>query len=47
MKTQLKIKNDEILEKNEKHDEALLKLLKQGHRKLIVRIIKDYLSSFE
>ena len=47
MKTQLKIKNNELLEKNEKHDEAILKLLKQGHRDLVVRIIKDYLLTIE
>ena len=47
MKTQLKIKNNELLEKLRKHDEALLKLLEQGHRDLIVRIIKDYLSTIE
>ena len=47
MSEQLRIKNNELLENLKKHDEALLKLLKQGHRDLIVRIIKDYLSSFE
>ena len=47
MSEQLKRKHDEILEKLRKHDEALLKLLEQGHRDLIVRIIKDYLSTIE
>ena len=43
MKTQLNIIHDELLEKMRKHDEELLKLLKQGHRALITQIIKDYL----
>ena len=47
MKTQLDIKHAEWLEKMRKHDEELLKLLKQGHKEIIARIIRDYLSSCE
>ena len=44
MGKQLKIKQDEFIEKMKKQDEALLRLLKQGHRELIIKVIKDYLS---
>lgn len=47
MKTQLKQKHAEWLEKMRKHDKELLELLKQGHKEIIARIIKDYLSSRE
>lgn len=30
-----------------KQDEELLRLLKQGHRELIIKVIKDYLSQHE
>lgn len=43
MKTQLNIKHEELLEKMRKHDEELLKLLKQGHRDLITQVIKVFL----
>ena len=38
---------DELYEKIKKQDEALLRLLKQGHRELIIKTIKDYLSLSE
>jgi hypothetical protein len=47
MGTQLKKKHDEIRERMKKYDEILLNLLKQGHKDLIVRIVKDYLSTIE
>ena len=47
MREQLKKNHDELNEKFKKYDEALLGLLKQGHRELITKIIKDYLSSLE
>ena len=43
MKTQLNIKHEELLEKMRKHDEELLKILKQGHRDLITQVIKAFL----
>ena len=36
-------KHDELYEKLNKQDEALLRLLKLGHRELIIKVIKDYL----
>ena len=47
MGTKLMIKHDELRDKMKKYDEALLELLKQGHRELITQTIKDYLSSLE
>ena len=47
MGKQLRKKQDEIYEDLKKQDEALLRLLKQGHRELIVKTIKDYLSMTE
>ena len=47
MGKQLKIKQDEFIEKLKKKDEALLRLLKQGHRELIIKVIEDYLLLFE
>ena len=44
MKKQLEKKCDELYENFKKQDEALLQLLKQGHRELITKVIKDYLS---
>ena len=38
---------DELYENLKKQDEALLRLLKQGHRELIIKVIEDYLLSFE
>ena len=40
----LKKKQDEFIEKMKECDSALLELLKQGHRELILKVIKDYLS---
>ena len=37
----------EFCETMKKQDEALLRLLKQGHRELIIRTIKDYLQQHE
>ena len=47
MGTQVKIKHDEFYEIMKKQDEYLLRLLKQGHRELIIKVIKDYLSTIE
>lgn len=47
MQEQLMKKHDELRDKMRKHDEALLELLKQGHRELIKKIIKDYLQQPE
>ncbi len=47
MKKQLKKKHAELLERMKKHDEELLQLLKQGHRDLIIQVIKAVLSSNE
>ena len=47
MEKQLKIKQDEFIEKTKMQDEALLELIKQGHRELILRVIKDYLQQNE
>ena len=47
MGKQLIKKCDEFCETMRKQDEALLRLLKQGHRKLIVKIITDYLQQPE
>ena len=37
----------DIRDQMRKQDEELLRLLKQGHRKLITKVIKDYLSQHE
>ena len=47
MKEQLIKKHSELCDKMRKQDEALLGLLKQGHRELIAQLIKDYLSLLE
>ena len=47
MQEQLKKKHNELRDKMRKHDEELLRLLKQGHRELIKKIITDYLSQRE
>ena len=47
MKEQLIKKHEEFCDKMRKQDEALLRLLKQGHRELIAQTIKDYLSLVE
>ena len=38
---------DELYENLKKQDEALLRLLKQGHRELIIKVIEDYLLLLE
>ncbi len=43
----LEKKHADLREKMREYDEAILRLLKQGHRKLITQIIKDYLSLHE
>lgn len=44
-------KHDEAIldlrDKLRKQDEELLRLLKQGHRELIIKVITDYLSQHE
>ena len=45
MKEKLMKKHGELREKMKKHDEAILELLKQGHRDIIMQILTDYLSS--
>ena len=47
MVKQLMKKQDELYEKHKKQDEALLRLLKQGHRELIIKVIEDYLLLIE
>jgi hypothetical protein len=47
MLNQIEKKYDEFYEKMKKQDEALLRLLKQGHRELIIKVIEDYLLLFE
>ena len=47
MRKQLKKNYDELCDKTSKYDEALLELLKQGHRALIIKTIKDYLQQHE
>ena len=37
----------EFRDKMRKYDEELLQLLKQGHREIILKVIKDYLSQPE
>ena len=44
---QLKQKHDELRERMKKYDEAILRLIKQGPRDIIIQTIKDYLSSLE
>ena len=44
MGEQLEKAHDEFIEKMKKQDDAILELLKQGHRSLIIEVIKDYLS---
>ena len=43
MSKQLKKTHDELRDKMREYDEAILALLKQGHRELITQVIKDYL----
>ena len=40
----LKKRQDEFIEKMDECDSTLLELLKQGHRELILKVIKEYLS---
>ena len=47
MGKQLTKKHDEFIEEMKKQDEALLELIKQGHRELILRTIKDFLQQNE
>ena len=47
MREQLKKNYEELRKKTKKYDEALLELSKQGHRELIITIIKDYLQQHE
>ena len=47
MGKQLRENCDELYENLKKQDEALLRLLKQGHRELIIKVIEDYLLLFE
>jgi len=47
MKEQLKKKHADLRVKMKKHDEAILKLLKQGHKEIVIRVIKEYLSQHE
>ena len=47
MKELLKNKHAELRESMREYDEAILRLLKQGHRELISQIIKDYLLQHE
>ncbi len=47
MKEQLKKKHDELRVRMRKYDEAILELLRRGHRSLIVQTIKDYLQQPE
>jgi hypothetical protein len=47
MEKHLKQKHDELREKMRKYDEAILKLINQWHKDIIVQTITDYLSQFE
>lgn len=47
MEEQLIKKHSEFCDNMRKQDEAILRLLKQGHRELISQIIKDYISQRE
>ena len=47
MRKQLKKISSEFYDNMKKQDEALLELLKQGHRALIIKTIKDYLQQHE
>lgn len=47
MKEILKKQHAALRAKMQKHDEAILKLLKQGHREIVIRVIKDYLQQPE
>ena len=47
MGKQLKKTQDEFCDETNKYDEALLRLLKQGHRELIIKTIKGYLQQHE
>lgn len=47
MRKQFEKKHDELYEIMKKQDEALLRLLKQGHRELIIKVIEDYLLLIE
>ena len=47
MRKQLKKISNELSDNTKEYDEALLELLKQGHRALIIKTIKDYLQQHE
>ena len=47
MQEQLKKKQRALRDKLRKQDEELLRLLKQGYRELIIKVITDYLSQHE
>ena len=47
MRKQLKKISNELSDNTKVYDEALLELLKQGHRALIIKTIKDYLQQHE
>ena len=47
MQEQLMKTHDELRDKMKKYDEAILELLKRGHRTIITQTIKDYLSQPE
>ena len=47
MQEQLTKKSEEFIENIKNHDKALLELIKLGHRKLVIKVIKDYLSLHE
>ena len=47
MRKQFKKNYDEVSEEATKYDDELLLLIKNGNRKLIIEIIKDYLSQPE
>ena len=47
MQEQLTIKTDELIENMRKYDETILELLKLGHRHLVIKVIKEYLSLHE
>lgn len=40
-------KHDELREKMKKYDETILRLIKLGHRELIIKEIKVYLSQLQ
>ena len=47
MRKQLKKLSSEFCDNMKSQDKALLELLKQGHRELIIKTIKDYLQQHE